>query len=75
MREKEKLTLGLKTFHKHKWFPTKETYYYKYSGCTKKCKTPLFGDHYHTKDCKFLSFERKWVCECGKIKWVREEDE
>lgn len=49
--------------HKHKFYPTNETigHYSKSVGCAKATLTYL---------CHGIA--RKWVCECGKVKWVEE---
>ncbi len=73
--------------HKHKWFPTGEIYNAKGGmvGAIMALRRSGFQNQnldslkeadelekklYELKDIN----ERKWVCECGKVKWVKEKE-
>lgn len=46
--------------HKHQWFPTETI-------------IPLDKNGYLTRDlAKYIKDTRKWVCFCGKVRWVKE---
>ena len=49
--------------HEHKWFPTNETVKLDIN------KNPTTNP----KEAEYT--ERKWVCECGAVKWIREIEE
>lgn len=49
--------------HKHKFYPTEKTQTVRDEEGIIKYPLYIF---------KKFSLMRKWVCECGKIKWVKE---
>ena len=61
--------------HKHKFYPTNELK--KEISNERAKKIDMFAFMYASNELYDLVCDvtkRKWVCECGKIKWVREKD-
>lgn len=55
----------VKKKHKHKYYPTGETTF------PKPWDYPNKGIEYHST-VEEIPKIHKWMCECGKVKWVKE---